>query len=36
VSKSSAAKIDSGDLTVLIDTSDGQHGETKFDLQALR
>ena len=31
-----AAKIDSSDLTVLIDTSDGQHGETKFDLQALR
>jgi hypothetical protein len=31
-----AAKIDSGDLTVLIDTSDGQHGETRFDLQALR
>ena len=31
-----AAKIDSGDLTVLIDTSDGQHGETKFNLQALR
>jgi hypothetical protein len=30
------AKIDSSDLTVLIDTSDGQHGETKFDLQALR
>jgi hypothetical protein len=31
-----AAKIDSSDLTVLIDTSDGQRGETKFDLQAVR
>jgi hypothetical protein len=31
-----AAKIDSSNLTVLIDTSDGQHGETNFDLQALR
>ena len=31
-----AAKIDSSDLTVLIDTSDGQHGETRFDLQTLR
>jgi hypothetical protein len=31
-----AAKIDSSDMTVLIDTSDGQHGETRFDLQALR
>jgi len=31
-----AAKIESSDLTILIDTSDGQHGETKFDLQALR
>jgi hypothetical protein len=31
-----AAKIDSSDLTVLMDTSDGQHGETKFDLQTLR
>jgi hypothetical protein len=29
-------KIDSSDLTILIDTPDGQHGEIKFDLQALR
>jgi hypothetical protein len=31
-----SAKIDSSDLTILIDTADGQHGEAKFDLQALR
>jgi hypothetical protein len=31
-----AAKIDSSDLTLLIDTSHGQHGKTKFDLQTLR
>jgi hypothetical protein len=29
-------KIASATLTVLIDTPDGQHGETEFDLQKLR
>ena len=29
-------KGDSSDLTVPFDTSDGRHGETRFDLQALR
>jgi len=29
-------EIDSSDLEILIDTPDGQHGETEFDLQALR
>jgi hypothetical protein len=32
----SADKIDSSTLTILIDTPDGQHAETVFDLQALR
>jgi hypothetical protein len=29
-------KIDSSTLSILIDTPDGQHAETEFDLQALR
>jgi hypothetical protein len=30
------SKITSSDLTILIDTSDGQHAETVFDLQSIR
>jgi hypothetical protein len=30
------SRIDSSTLTILIDASDGQHGETEFDLQSLR
>jgi hypothetical protein len=31
-----AKKLDSSTLTILIDTPDGQHTETEFDLQSLR
>jgi hypothetical protein len=30
------SKIDSSDLTILIDTPDGQHVSTDFDLQSIR
>lgn len=30
------AKIDSSGLTIVIDTSDGQHAETLFELQSIR
>jgi hypothetical protein len=31
-----AKKLDSSTLTILIDTPDGQHAETEFDLRSLR
>lgn len=31
-----AASIDSSDLTIVIDTPDGQHAESVFDLQSIR
>jgi hypothetical protein len=31
-----ASKIDSSDLTIIIDTPDGQHAEATFDLQSIR
>jgi hypothetical protein len=31
-----AKKLDSSTLTILIDTPDGQHAESEFDLQSLR
>jgi hypothetical protein len=32
----SSEKIDSSTLTILIDTPDGQHAESMFDLQSIR
>ena len=31
-----SSQIDSSDLAILIDTSDGQHAETSFNLQTIR